>query len=289
MARTFRTILSPVEFDRNSLEALETAAELARLAGAKLFVLHVVTPAGFRLTPAELDACVAAERAARDKLATLCRDILGQLSHELVTRTGDPAIAIIRAEEELNADLVVLATHGSRGRPRPFPGGVAERVVRESICPVVTVRPSASGDPDAVGTHMTPAPLTTSPEATVGHVRRTMVENRLRSLPVLEDGKVAGIVTEHDLASSDATDDTAIGLLMTRDLISVSSLTSLQETARMLFECEVDALPVVDGKKLVGIISRSDVLRAFAEIEPVRADEPARAPNRSAPGASRAP
>jgi len=274
MAQSFRTILSPIDFDENSLKALETAAELARLADATVLVLHVVTPVGAGLTAADVDACVAEEQAARERLAGVCRDHLGGVRHEIHTRTGDPAIAIIRAAEELKAELVVIATHASRKQPRPFPGSVAERVVREAICPVVTVRPSPSGDPDAVASHMTPVPLTASPDTPVARVRQMMSQERYHSVPVLEGGKVVGMVTDRDIAFSDAAPETTIGMLMTREVVTVSPRTSIQEAARILFECEVDGLPVVENEKLTGIITRSDILKAFAQIEPVAGHRP---------------
>jgi predicted transcriptional regulator len=264
----FRTILSPVDFDENSFQALETAAELARLADATVYVLHVLTPAGFGLMAADVDACVVEEQAAKERLVGVCGEHLGGVRHEVLTRTGDPAIAIIHAQEELKADLVVIATHASRKNARPFPGSVAERVVRESICPVVTVRPSPSGDPDAVGAHMTRGPLTAVPDTTVARVRQMMSQDRYHSVPVLDGGKVVGMVTDRDIAFSDATPDTTIGMLMTREVIMVSPRTSIQEAARILFECEVDGLPVVEDERLVGIITRSDILKVFANIEP---------------------
>jgi len=132
---------------------------------------------------------------------------------------------------------------------------------------VLTVRPSPSGDADAVGSHMTPNPLVASPDLTVDRVRQMMSQSRVRSLPVLEGDKVVGMVTDRDLAFSDATGDTAIGLLMTRDVVPVSPMTSMREAALLLFESEVEGLPVVDNQKLVGIITRSDILKVFAETE----------------------
>lgn len=246
MPQSFQTILSPVDFDENSLRALHTAGELARLAGATVLVLHVLTPPSSRPTPAQLDACVADEQLAKERLAEICRDHLADLRYQIVTRTGDPAICIVRAAEELKADLVVIATHASHRKPKPFPGSVAERIIRESICPVVTVRPSASGDPDAVGAHMTPVPATLSPDTTVARVRQMLAQDRLRWFPVVAGGEVVGIVSDRDLASCDATPETAVGVLMTREVVAISPRTSLQEAARQLFECEVDGLPVID-------------------------------------------
>lgn len=266
MAQPFRTILSPVDFDENSLQALRTAGDLARLGGGTVFVLHVLAPASAGPSQSRVDASVAAEQAARERLAALCADCLTDLRHEILTRTGDPAIGIIRSEEEVGADLVVIATHASRGKPRAFPGSVAERVIRESICPVVTVRPSASGDPDAVGTHMTPAPLTISADTPVVRVGQMMTQAHLRWLPVVEAGEVVGIVTDRDIATSDVTPDTTAGLLMTREVVAVAPRTSLQEAARILLECEIEGLPVVENGKLIGVISRSDILKVFAGV-----------------------
>lgn len=266
MPQSFRIILSPIDFDENSLKALQTAAELARLAGATVCVLHVLPSESSSLTQGQVDACVAQEQVAKERLMAICHDHLDDLRYEVLTRTGDPAIAIIRVEEELKADLVVIATHVSRSKPKAFPGSVAERVVRESICPVVTVRPSASGDPDAVGTHMTVPPLTTSPDTTVAGVRQLMARNHVRWVPVVEASEVVGIVTDRDIAFNDATPDTTIGLLMTREVIAASPRTSLQEAARLLLECEVNGLPVVDNQKLVGVITTSDILKVFADV-----------------------
>lgn len=268
MPRSFRTILSPVEFEENSLQALELAGEIAAITGATVFALHVLMPPSGVLTQTQLDSAVAEEQTVKERLLGVCRDRLGAVRYEALARTGDPAIAIIRTEEELNSDLVVIATHAFHRKPRPFPGSVAARVIRESVCPVITLRPNASGDPDAVGTHMTPVPLAISPDTNIAHARDLMTQNRVRFLPVLKGEEIVGVVTDRDIAFSDATLDTTVGLLMTREVITVSPTTSVQEAARLLFECEVDGLPVVDKGKLVGVITRSDLLKVFAGVEP---------------------
>ena len=269
MSKLFRTILSPIGFDSNSLSALGTAGELARLATATLWALHVLTPASSSPTPAQLDAGEAEEHSARERLLAICADRLPGVRSEVLVRTGDAAICILRTVEELKADLVVIATHASRTKPRPFPGSVAARIIQESLCPVLTVRPSATGDPDAVGTHMTPAPTTISADTTIGRVRELMSRDRVRWFPVVDGREVVGVLTDRDIASSEAEAETTVGTLMSRAVIAVSPRSSLQEAARQLFECEVDGLPVVDERKLVGVITRSDILKVFAEVEPV--------------------
>lgn len=61
---------------------------------------------------------------------------------------------------------------------------------------------------------------------------------------------------------------------MTREVIAVSPKTSLPEAARQLFECEVDGLPVLDDRRLVG---SSDILKVFADVEVVAQSGPRRA------------
>ena len=90
MAGLFRTILSPIDFDANSLRALDTAAELGRMAGATVVVLHVVARSSSMPTTDELDTTVAQEQLALARLARICDDrlaaFLPRLSPALATR-----------------------------------------------------------------------------------------------------------------------------------------------------------------------------------------------------------
>ncbi len=267
MSHSFQTILSPIDFDENSLAALRIAGEFARIANARLFVLHVLKPATSTSARVQLDNSVAQEKIATDRLAAICRERFGDLQCLPLARTGEPAICIIRAAQEVKANLIVIATHASHRTPRPFPGSVTERVIRESICPVVTVRPSPNGDPDAVATHMTVCPTTVSIDTTVAHLRQRIIEERVRWLPVVDGSEVIGIVTDRDITFADASAETTVASLMSREVLTVSPRTSIQEAARELYESEVEALPVVEEGKLVGVITRSDILKVFAGIE----------------------
>jgi nucleotide-binding universal stress UspA family protein len=66
----------------------------------------------------------------------------GKIPHQTIVRVGDPAAQIVKLEEELDVDLVVMATHGRIGEKYEKLGSVTERVVRESTRPVLTIRPS---------------------------------------------------------------------------------------------------------------------------------------------------
>jgi nucleotide-binding universal stress UspA family protein len=143
MVKLFKRILCPIDFDDNSMAALDFAAELARERSATLYIIHVVR-APFQPSEVPVEPQGAAwERDANARLNAVARQhVNGKANFSLIVKTGDPFTAIMQAERELNPDSVVLATHGRTGVGHFLLGSVAERVVRESLCPVVTMRPT---------------------------------------------------------------------------------------------------------------------------------------------------
>jgi len=143
MKTLFKKILCPIDFDENSIAALDAARDLAVDPDATVFVLHVVrlVLAGF---PKELHhPYQLTEQAAWARLQDIAREHLeGKVHYELFTKTGDPANVTLRAAEEFSVDSVVMATHGRTGLGHFFLGSVAEKVVRESPRPVLTMRDS---------------------------------------------------------------------------------------------------------------------------------------------------
>jgi len=81
---------------------------------------------------------------ARAELLRVSQSELLGVDHETLLRFGHPAKEIIAGEAATNADLVVMATHGRTGISHLVLGSVAEKVVRESSCPVLTVRMKAT-------------------------------------------------------------------------------------------------------------------------------------------------
>jgi len=141
----FSRILCPIDFDGNSLEALRMARGIAEQNGARLFVLHAVPPGD----PTVMSAPAIMEQKgnrARAELLRISNTELTGVDHETLLRFGHPAKEIIAGAVATNADLVVMATHGRAGVPRLILGSVAEKVVRESPCPVLTVRMKAADE-----------------------------------------------------------------------------------------------------------------------------------------------
>ena len=270
MAFAFRKILCPADFDDNSLQALEVAADITRQNDATLFVMHVapivLAPAAM---PIYVDLYKAQEETAHRKLQKLARDRLAGLKYELLTHVGDPATGILRAEKAVGADLIVMATHGRRGFSRIFLGSVAEIVVREATCPVLTVRGMAP-QKYLIGAWMTRNPVTAAPDEKLSTVRDRMLEGGFRCLPIVKDDALVGLVTDRDIRNHTGyLEYTEVFKAMSEALITVSPSNTVREAARLLRERKIGALPVVEDGKLVGIVTTTDVLNALtAEDEP---------------------
>jgi nucleotide-binding universal stress UspA family protein/predicted transcriptional regulator len=268
MAQQFSRILCPVDFDDNSMQALDTAANLARESNGTVFVLHVVPlilePTGM---PVYVDLYKGQEEAARTKLLEIAHKQLGGVKYELLIHTGEPAGTILNAEKKVKADVVVMATHGRRGFKRFFLGSIAELVLRESICPVLTVRctPTQTGQ---VGTWMTKNPVTATPHEKLASVAAKMHAGGFRCVLVLGDGAPVGIVTDRDIRQhAGYLDQTEAFKAMSEALITVTPSTDIREAARLLRERKIGALPVVEDGKLAGVITITDVLEALTHVE----------------------
>jgi nucleotide-binding universal stress UspA family protein len=137
------TILHPTDFSRTSAQAFAVAASLARDHGARLVVLHVAEePAlidGTGLVPFDP---VMYRSELWEKLEQLAVRAHGV---EVETRLAaeNPVAAVLNAATEVHADLVVMGTHGWTGLRRILLGSVAEAVLRQAPCPVLTVRTPA--------------------------------------------------------------------------------------------------------------------------------------------------
>lgn len=141
MAFPYRKILCPMDFDDNSLRALDKAIEIARHFQAVMMVVHVV-PMVVELPdiPHSSDRYEEQEKAARAGLGEIAAHKLSGLAYESVIYIGDVVGCILQAVEKFEPDLLVMATHGRSGLAHFFLGSVSEAVVRKASCPVLTIR-----------------------------------------------------------------------------------------------------------------------------------------------------
>jgi len=96
-----------------------------------------------------------------------------------------------------------------------------------------------------------------------------MHEKSIRHLPVVEDGELVGLVTEGDLRQASLlslVDKVSIEDVMIRKPITTSPEARIEEAARLIYRHKIGGLPVVSGKKLVGILTIVDLLGAFIQL-----------------------
>ena len=136
----FKTILCPIDLGPNTGLTLDAARLLAEDSKAKLILFHVVPlPLEVVGQPLLVEPLSFAQDEARARMEDLAKGLGLNVPCEAVAVIGDPPHEIIRAIDEHDADLVVMATHGRKGLSHFFLGSVAARVVRESPVPVLTV------------------------------------------------------------------------------------------------------------------------------------------------------
>ena len=142
---------------------------------------------------------------------------------------------------------------------------------------------------------MTADPITVPSTMTVTEAARMMVERGIGAMPVVDDGKLTGLVTEGDLIMKDVKLEfptyihlldgfimyppstarfehelkkavaATVGDVMTAEPHTTQADASVEDVATLLVERDVSRLPVLDGDELVGIVTKSDVLRAIVE------------------------
>jgi CBS domain-containing protein len=117
---------------------------------------------------------------------------------------------------------------------------------------------------DTIQDAMTANPATLDPSATATEAARTMKTENVGSLPIVEDDRLVGMVTDRDLAlrvlGEGKGGDTPVGEIASKELVTVDPQQSLEEAARLMAEHQVRRLPVCeeDGR-LVGILAQADV------------------------------
>ena len=118
---------------------------------------------------------------------------------------------------------------------------------------------------------MTRSVLTTQPTCSVHAAAQVMHEHRFRHLPVVERGRLVGIVSDRDLVRREGL---TVGDVMRSSIVSVSPDTPVEVAARLMLDNKVGALPVLGGgtDDLVGIVTQSDIFDVFVRL--LGADRP---------------
>jgi CBS domain-containing protein len=124
---------------------------------------------------------------------------------------------------------------------------------------------------------MTRALITVTPSTPVLEARALMTQRHVRHLLVVENGLLAGIITDRDIRLNLPSPATSLSVwemnyllaqltvdkVMTRSVITVDSGHDAREVARIMVDRRIGALPVMDGRRPIGIVTETDMLRAF--------------------------
>lgn len=127
---------------------------------------------------------------------------------------------------------------------------------------------------------MTPDPVVAGPETTVPEAHRMMTERRIRRLLVVKEGQLLGIVTRGDVRGAEPSEATTLSIfelnyliskltlerIMTRDPITIRPDETVYDAARLMLQKKIAGLPVVEGGRLVGIITESDIFRMIVRL-----------------------
>lgn len=118
-----------------------------------------------------------------------------------------------------------------------------------------------------VGRRMTREVVTVRPEDKLLAAEEAMKKGGFRSVPVVTNGKLVGIITDRDLRRHEGFfEQTRVDATMTENPLTVTPQTTLEQAALLLLRHKIGSLPVIEEGKLVGIITTSDMLRAFLEV-----------------------
>jgi acetoin utilization protein AcuB len=126
---------------------------------------------------------------------------------------------------------------------------------------------------DIMQTH----PVSATPETRLPHLLRLLQRRGFRHLPVLDGGKLVGIISDRDLKQSMISaasmtegrerdrllDELTAGQIMARAVVTIGPMFGVEEAARLMATRKISALPVTEGDQLVGIVTETDVLQLF--------------------------
>ena len=144
--RVIKKILVPTDFSKLSMSALEYVKILLELQEPKIYLLHVLDKNTIRKKgkgKKQADKNIAAlEKLAMRHLSSIAGQYFTHTNVvTMVLRKGDPYREIVKLAQEENIDLIIISTHGRTGIAHVLMGSVAEKVVRYSPIPVLSVKP----------------------------------------------------------------------------------------------------------------------------------------------------
>ena len=131
-----------------------------------------------------------------------------------------------------------------------------------------------------VGERMSRPVISVSPDSSINDVLAMFKKEHIRRAPVVKDGKLVGIVSERDLLNASPSSATTLSIwelnyliskvkiksVMSKKVITVNKDTPIEGAARIMADKKIGGLPVVDGDRIVGMITETDLFKIFLEL-----------------------
>lgn len=132
----------------------------------------------------------------------------------------------------------------------------------------------------AVKDFMTRKVVYISPDTAIAHAADIMRDQKLHRLPVIENDKLVGLVTEGTIAEASPSKATSLSIyemnyllnktkvkdVMIHDVVTVSKYASLEDATYLMLKNKIGILPVVDNEQVYGVITDRDIFKAFLEV-----------------------
>ena len=128
---------------------------------------------------------------------------------------------------------------------------------------------------------MTRNPVTATPDMSIADATSLMKQEKVHRLPVLDkDKKLVGLITEKDILYASPSPASSLSIhemayllskltvkkLMSKNVVTINKDTTVEEAARMMVDQDLSCLPVLEGDKLIGIVSKSDMFKILLEL-----------------------
>lgn len=259
--------------ERLRLEAERVLREIADPRAASALVIQLEDPdSGTRWLAAE-------------GLIALGRDAVAPLLHALSARADsillrDGAQRILRALAErkaLHRILLPVLSALQAVEPAVVVPAAVHAALDQLGKPALSAQAADAAADLLVREWMTPHPFTIGSKTTLPEASHLMLVHHIRRLPVLEHGRLAGIVTLGDLRGARPSGATTLSIfelnyrlamltvdqIMSRQVVVVSPDATLVAAARLMLENKIGGLPVVEHERVAGIITESDIFRAI--------------------------
>jgi nucleotide-binding universal stress UspA family protein len=289
---SFRRLLVPLDGSALAERALDQAREIAG-PDTTLVLVRVVEPV-YDVIGSD-DTALVVNDEATDQVEAEARQYMDTIAAqspraEVHLRRGRSASELLDAAQNSDVDAIVMTTHGNTGPTRWLMGSVADEVFRHTDRPVLLVS-ARTLTARVAGAFRVRDLMTRDVEyvdenETVISVIRKLLRRRVSGAPVVnKSGELVGIISEHDLlqwhskvvddltrhqsdldpsAYAKRVENDTIHRIFNKPPVSIDEGADLGAATRMIIERRIRRLAVTSNGRLVGIISRADILKGMA-------------------------